>query len=65
MGIMDIDVKTTISKQGYKIQNIEKKILGNIYEPEIVLKDKVYPETYYRHQPKSVIVDETSTKIKT
>jgi len=24
----------------------------------------VYPETYYRHQPRNVIVDETPTNIK-
>jgi hypothetical protein len=28
------------------------------------LEDKVYLETYYRHQQGSVVVDETSTNIK-
>jgi hypothetical protein len=62
---MDIDVKISISKQGSKVQNIDKKILGNKYEPKIALEDKVYPKTYYIHQPRSVIVDETLAKIKT
>jgi hypothetical protein len=64
VGIMDTNVKTNISKQGYEVQIIEKKILGNIYEPEITLEDKVYPETYYRHQPGNVIVDEILANIK-
>jgi hypothetical protein len=42
---MDIDVKTSISKQGSKVHNIKKKILGNKYELEIALEDKVYLET--------------------
>jgi hypothetical protein len=28
------------------------------------MEDKVYIETYYRHQPWSVAMDETPTKIK-
>jgi hypothetical protein len=35
VGIMDIDVKTSISKQGSKVWNTKKKILGNIYELEV------------------------------
>jgi hypothetical protein len=62
--IMDIDVKTSISKHGSKVPNIEKKILGNRYELDVARKDKVYLETYYNLQPRSVIVDETPTKIK-
>jgi hypothetical protein len=46
----------------YKTQ--KKKIINTIYELEITLEDKVYPKTYYRHQPRSVIVDETPTNIK-
>jgi hypothetical protein len=64
VGIMEIDVKTNISKHGYEVQSIEKKIPGNIYEPEMALEDKVYPKTYYRHQLGNVIVDETPTNIK-
>jgi hypothetical protein len=30
--IMDIDVNTSISEQGYEVHNIEKRIFGNIYE---------------------------------
>jgi hypothetical protein len=32
VGIMDIDVKTSISEQGSQVQIIKKKILGNKYE---------------------------------
>ncbi len=39
---MDIDVKTSISKHGYEVQSIEKKIPSNRYEPKVVLEDKVY-----------------------
>jgi hypothetical protein len=28
------------------------------------MEDKVYPKMYYRHQPRSVVVDETPTNIK-
>ncbi len=62
--IMDIDVKTNISAQGSQVQNIEKKILGNRYEPQIALGDKVYRETYYRHQLGSATMDEILVKIK-
>jgi hypothetical protein len=49
VGIMDIDVKTNISKHGSKVQSIEKKIPSNRYEPEVALEDKVHPEMYYIH----------------
>jgi hypothetical protein len=64
VGIMDTNVKTIISKYGSKVYNTQKKIPSNRYEPEEVLKDKVYLETYYKHQPRNVIVDETPTNIK-
>ncbi len=35
-------MKTSISKHGCKVWSIKKKILGNIYEPEVALEDKVY-----------------------
>ncbi len=63
VGIMDIDVKTNILKQGSKVHNIDKNIHGNKYEPEVVMEDKVYLE-YYRHQPRNVVVHETPTNIK-
>jgi len=44
VGIMDIDVKTSISEQGSKVQSIKKKILGNKYEQEVTMEDNVYPE---------------------
>jgi len=46
---------------GYKTQ---KKTTGNRYEPEVTLEDKVYPKTYYNHQPGNVAMDETLAKIK-
>ncbi len=55
---------TNISKHGFEVQNTKKKIPNTIYELEITLENKVYPKTYYRHQPGSVIVDETPTNIK-
>jgi hypothetical protein len=64
VGIIDIDVKTSILEQGFEVQSIEKKILGNIYEPKVALEYKVYKETYYRYQLGSVVVDETLANIK-
>ncbi len=62
--IMDIDVKTIISKQEFEIHNTKEKIARNIYELEVAMEDKAYPKTYYNHQPRSVAMDETLTKIK-
>jgi hypothetical protein len=64
VGIMDTNVNISFLEHGSEVQSIEKKILGNRYELEVALEDKVYPETYYRHQPRNVVVDETPTKIK-
>jgi hypothetical protein len=64
VGIMDIDVKISILEHGSEVQSIEKKILGNRYEPEVALEDKVYAKTYYKHQLRNVVVDETPTNIK-
>ncbi len=62
---MDINVKTSISKQGFEVQNTKNiYISSNRYEPKVALEDKVYPKTYYIHQPKSVIVGETLKKPK-
>ncbi len=61
---MDIDVKTSISKQEFGIQNTHKKKDGNRYKLKVVSEDKVYLETYYNHQPRSVIMDEIIEKIK-
>jgi hypothetical protein len=62
--IMDTNVQTNTSTQKSREQSIEKKIANNIYEPKVALEDKVYLETYYSHQPGSVAMDETLTKIK-
>jgi hypothetical protein len=64
VGIMDIDVKMSISEQGFKVQNTKKKIPSNRYELKVVLEDKVYPKTYYRHKLGNVVVDETLANIK-
>ncbi len=61
---MDIDVKTSILEQGFGIHSTKKKIHGNRYEPEVVSKDKVYLNMYYKHQLRSIVMDETPTKIK-
>jgi hypothetical protein len=39
-------------------------MVGNIYELEVAMEDKVYLETYYNHQPRNITMDETPTKIK-
>ncbi len=36
----------------------------NKYEPTVVLKDKIYLKTYYKHQLGNVQIDETPTKVK-
>ncbi len=61
---MDTNVQTSTLKQKSRVQSIGKKITSNIYEPKVALEDKVYLETYYNHQPRSVVMDETPTKIK-
>ncbi len=64
LGIIDTDVKTIISKQGFEVQSIKKKIHGYKYELEVALEDKVYLNMYYKHQPRSVVMDEIPAKIK-
>ncbi len=64
VGIMDTDVKTIISKQGIEVHNIKKKIHGNRYEPKVTLEDKVYLDTYYKHQPRNVVMDKILAKTK-
>jgi hypothetical protein len=61
--IMDTYVKTIISKLEFEVQSTKKKIADNRYELEVALKDKLYPEMYYIHQPGNV-VHETTTKNK-
>jgi hypothetical protein len=64
VGIMDTNVKSNISKQGFEVHSIEKKTHGNRYEPKVALEDKVYLDTYYRHQLGSVVMDEIPIDIK-
>ncbi len=59
MEIMDTDVKTIILEQEFEVHSTNKKIIGNKYEPEVAMEDKVYLETYYIHQLRSVVMDET------
>ncbi len=42
---------------------LKKRYLANVYEPEVALEDKVYPETYYNHQLGSVTMDGIPTWI--
>jgi hypothetical protein len=58
--IMDTSGKTCISNLIMGYNTPKKKTTSNIYEPKVVMEDKVYLETYYRN----VVVDETPTKIK-
>ncbi len=62
--VMDASVKTSNSKLKSGVQITKQKTHVNKYEPKVVLKDKVYAETYHSHKPGSVVVDETLAKIK-
>jgi hypothetical protein len=46
---MDTNVKTIISEQKFEEHNTKKKKVGNRYEQEVALEDKVYQEMYYSH----------------
>ncbi len=46
-----------------KFISVEREIT-NRCEPKVVLKDKVYLKTYYKHQLGNVQIDETPTKVK-
>ncbi len=46
------------------MHNSKKKVFGNRYEPKVVLENKVYSKTYYKHQLTSVAMHETLAKIK-
>jgi hypothetical protein len=63
--IMDTNGKISISHLNFVEQSTKKKKIGNRYELEVALEDKVYFETYCNHKPWSVTMDETPTKIKT
>jgi len=41
-GVKDTSVKTSNSKLKLGLQIIEHQIIGNRYEPKIILEDKVY-----------------------
>jgi len=43
VGIMDTNVKTSISEHGFEIHSTYKNIHGNRYGLEVALEDKVYP----------------------
>jgi hypothetical protein len=43
--IVDTYVKTSILKHISRVQSTKKKIIGNRYELEVALEDKVYPKT--------------------
>ncbi len=63
--IMDTSDKTSNLELKSGVQITKQKTTGNIYELEVALENKVHPETYYNHQPRSVVVDKTPTRIKT
>ncbi len=62
--IMDTSVRTNNSKLNSRVEITKLKTTNNKYELEVALEDKVYPETYYNHQLRSVAMDEIPTKIK-
>jgi hypothetical protein len=62
--IINTNGETSTLELNYRVQNIEKETISNIYELEVALEDKVYLKTYYNHQPRSVAMDETLAKIK-
>jgi hypothetical protein len=61
--IMDTSAKISNSELKSRVQITKQKTIGNRYEPKVALEDKVYLEMYYNHQPRSVAMDETPTKI--
>ncbi len=62
--IMDIHMNISISKQGSRIHSTKKKVPSIKYELFVVMENKVYLKTYYKHQLGSVAEDETPAKIK-
>ncbi len=42
--IMDTNLNISNSKLKSREHSVEKKIIGNRYEPKVALKDKVYPK---------------------
>jgi len=57
--VMDVSVNISNSKLKSRVQITNQKTIGNKYEPKITLEDKVSLETYYNHQQRSIVVDET------
>jgi hypothetical protein len=62
---MDASVKISNSKLKSRVHVTKQQIIRNRYKPKIAINNKVYIDTYYNHQLKNVVVDETPTKIKT
>jgi hypothetical protein len=60
--IMDSSDKTSNSKLKSRVQITKQKTTNNRYEPKVALEDKVYLETHYNHQPRSVTMDEIQQK---
>ncbi len=46
---MDRDVKTIVLEHELEVQNTNKKIVDNKYEPEVTLEDMAYLKTYYNN----------------
>jgi hypothetical protein len=47
--VIDVSLNTSNLELKLRVYIIELKTIGNIYEPKIVLEDKVYPKMYYNH----------------
>jgi hypothetical protein len=62
--IININGKTSTLELNYRVQNIDKETINNMYELEVAMENKMYLKTYYNHQPKSVTMDETLAKSK-
>ncbi len=61
---MDTNVKTSNLELKSRVQITTHRTIGNKNEPKVALEDKVYPKTYYNHQPWNVAVEKTPAKIK-
>jgi hypothetical protein len=57
-------VKTTNSKYDFEVHSTKTKIIGNRYELEIAMENKIYLEMNYNHQLGNVEMDQTLAKNK-
>jgi len=63
-------IHTDTKVQNYSIEKNNTKFIlvegqtTNRFEPIVILKDKIYPKTNYKHQLGNVQIDETPAKVK-